>query len=56
MKDSLNNWKKYLYCIWLGGSAVACFDTSILDWRFWVVTLPTVIAVTFINENQSDCI
>lgn len=53
MKNFLNNWRGYLYCMWLGGAIPACFGVGLLDWRFWVVVLPTVAAVTLINENQS---
>lgn len=54
MKNFLINWKGYLYCMWLGGAIPACFGVGLLDWRFWVVVLPTVAAVTVINENCSN--
>lgn len=54
MTDLVNNWKRYLYALWLGGAINAAFGTGILDLRFWVVLMPTVALVTIFNENRFD--
>lgn len=54
MENFLMNWKNYLYGMWLGGSVAICFNTGVLDWRFWAVMLPTVALVTLVNERRGD--
>lgn len=50
----VQNWRQYLYGLWLGGAINAAFGAGIFDLRFWVVLLPTVVLVTIFNENRFD--
>lgn len=54
MERFAQNWKRYLYGLWLGGSINAAFGAGIFDLGFWVVMLPTVAFVTIFNDNQFD--
>ena len=50
MKDLIQNWRGYIYGMWLGGSLGAVFDTGLLDFRFWVVLIPTAVFVKLFNQ------
>lgn len=54
MQDFLRDWKDYLFGMWLGGSIPAVFGAGLLDWRFWVVVLPTVAMVVFVKRECAD--
>ena len=38
----LQNWKRYLYGMWLGGSLSIVYDARVTEPGFWLVLLPTV--------------
>lgn len=52
MKNFAENWKKYLYGFWLGGSLGLFYGATLLDLRFWLVLLPTALFVTLFNEDR----
>lgn len=52
MEHILLNWRRYLYGMWLGGSLSACYDTTITDYRFWLVLIPTAALVHIFNNKQ----
>jgi hypothetical protein len=45
---------RILYGSYLGGSISMVFNVGILDWRWWIVLLPTVILAElgFRSENK----
>jgi hypothetical protein len=54
MTNFILNWRKYLYVLWLGGSIPAVFGAGFTDIRYWAVTLPTMLFVSFINDREPD--
>jgi hypothetical protein len=54
MTNFINNWRKYVYGLWLGGSVPIVFGARITDIRFWLVVFPTMLFVTFINDREAD--
>ena len=53
MKNFTSNWKQYLYAIWLSGSLGACYSADLLDFRFWLVLLPTATFVGIFNNKPN---
>ena len=51
MEYFINNWKRYLYAIWLGGSLGAAYGTSLLDIRYWLIVVPTMLLVAIFNDG-----
>lgn len=54
MENFTSNWKRYLYAIWLSGSLSACYNATVLDFRFWLVLLPTAAFVIIFNNKSND--
>jgi hypothetical protein len=53
MEIMYNNWKRYIFGMWLGFSLTLNFDVTIFDPEFWFVALPTVVFVYLFNDNES---
>jgi hypothetical protein len=51
MEYFINNWRRYIYAMWLGGSLAAVFDASVFDIKFWLVLLPTGALVKIFNDG-----
>lgn len=54
MENFANNWKSYIYALWLCGSLYVCFGAELTDPRFWIVTLPVATCVILFNEKECD--
>lgn len=54
MTNFIQNWRKYMYGIWLGASVPTVFGAGITDIRFWMVVFPTMLFVTLINDREQD--
>lgn len=50
MSQILNNPKKYLYNIYLGG-ALAAADITVSSIEFWYIMIPTTILVSVYNKG-----
>lgn len=49
----LKHLKNTCYTFWLGGS-LGYAGLSFTDFKFYVVVIPTILLVTFINERTND--
>jgi len=45
------NVKNYLYTFWLGGS-LAYADLTISNYKYWIIIVPTIVLVSFLNERK----
>lgn len=54
MENFWQNWRDYIYGIWLGGSLSVLFNVGLFDIRWWLVVAPTVALVTIFNEKRGD--
>lgn len=52
MENFMENWRDYIYGIWLGGALSVIFGVGLFDIRWWLVVVPTIIFVRIFNENQ----
>lgn len=52
MQNFIENWRDYMYALWLAGSTTIVFNATLFDIRWWFVVAPTVILVTIFNEKR----
>jgi len=45
--------KHYAWAFWMCFSIGLLFDTAWNDWRFWVITFPTMLLNEFLNNKNS---
>lgn len=51
MDHLINNWRRYIWAMWLGGATSILFDTSVFDFRFWLLVVPTMLLVSVFNDR-----
>ena len=44
--------KKYIYCVWLGGS-LGYADITISNYKYWVIVVPTIIFVSIFTYKDN---
>lgn len=54
MEGFMQNWRDYLYAIWLASATATVFNAGLFDIRWWLVVAPTVALVTIFNEKRGD--
>lgn len=54
MENFIQNWRDYLYAIWLAAATSIMFNVGLFDIRWWLVVAPTVVLVTIFNEKRID--